>query len=81
MFKHKKIIVVMPAYNAAKTLRKTYEEVMGQNFIQDSGLFQESFYYSLLLRHGLSRKVKPSFASFLLALLYPISLPHVVLIM
>ena len=30
MLKDKKIIVVMPAYNAAKTLRKTYEEVMAQ---------------------------------------------------
>ena len=30
MFKDKKVIVVMPAYNAAKTLRKTYEEVMAQ---------------------------------------------------
>ncbi len=30
MYKDKKVIVVMPAYNAAKTLRKTYEEVMAQ---------------------------------------------------
>jgi glycosyltransferase involved in cell wall biosynthesis len=30
MFKNKKIIVVMPAYNAAQTLHKTYEEVMEQ---------------------------------------------------
>ena len=28
MFKNKKIVVVMPAYNAAKTLQKTYDEVM-----------------------------------------------------
>ncbi|MCG2741423.1 MAG: glycosyltransferase family 2 protein [Syntrophaceae bacterium] len=33
MFKNKKIIVVMPAYNAAKTLRKTYEEVMEQGIV------------------------------------------------
>jgi hypothetical protein len=34
MFKDKKVIVVMPAYNAAQTLRKTYEEVMAKmNFI------------------------------------------------
>ena len=33
MFKDKKVIVVMPAYNAAKTLRKTYEEVMAQNIV------------------------------------------------
>ena len=33
MFKDKKVIVVMPAYNAAKTLRKTYEEVMVQGIV------------------------------------------------
>ncbi|RZB34716.1 MAG: hypothetical protein SRB1_00484 [Desulfobacteraceae bacterium Eth-SRB1] len=33
MLKDKKIIVVMPAYNAAKTLRKTYDEVMRQGIV------------------------------------------------
>ncbi len=33
MFEHKKVIVVMPAYNAAQTLRKTYEEVIAQNIV------------------------------------------------
>ena len=33
MFKDKKVIVVMPAYNAAQTLRKTYDEVMAQNIV------------------------------------------------
>jgi glycosyltransferase involved in cell wall biosynthesis len=33
MYKNKKIIVVMPAYNAAKTLQKTYEEVMEQGIV------------------------------------------------
>lgn len=33
MYKDKKIIVVMPAYNAAKTLEKTYEEVMEQGIV------------------------------------------------
>ena len=33
MFMGKKIVVVMPAYNAAKTLRKTYEEVMAQGIV------------------------------------------------
>jgi glycosyltransferase involved in cell wall biosynthesis len=33
MFKNKKIIVVMPAYNAAQTLRKTYDEVMEQDIV------------------------------------------------
>ena len=27
MFKDKKVIVIMPAYNAAQTLRRTYDEV------------------------------------------------------
>jgi glycosyltransferase involved in cell wall biosynthesis len=30
MFKGKKVVVVMPAYNAAKTLRQTYDEVIAQ---------------------------------------------------
>jgi glycosyltransferase involved in cell wall biosynthesis len=30
MYKKKKVIVVMPAYNAAQTLRQTYDEVMAQ---------------------------------------------------
>jgi glycosyltransferase involved in cell wall biosynthesis len=33
MFKDKKIIVVMPAYNAAKTLQQTYDEVMEQGIV------------------------------------------------
>ena len=33
MFKEKKIIVVMPAYNAAQTLLKTYDEVMEQGVV------------------------------------------------
>ena len=33
MFRDKKVIVVMPAYNAAKTLRKTYDEVMSQGIV------------------------------------------------
>ena len=33
MFKNQKVIVVMPAYNAAQTLRKTYDEVMEQDLV------------------------------------------------
>lgn len=33
MFKDKKVVVVMPAYNAAGTLRRTYDEVMEQGVI------------------------------------------------
>ena len=33
MFKNKKIVVVMPAYNAAKTLQKTYDEVMEHGIV------------------------------------------------
>ncbi|MBN2640827.1 MAG: glycosyltransferase family 2 protein [Victivallales bacterium] len=33
MYNNKKVIVVMPAYNAAKTLKKTYAEVMAQAFV------------------------------------------------
>jgi len=33
MFQEQKVIVVMPAYNAAQTLRKTYDEVMAQGIV------------------------------------------------
>jgi len=33
MFKDKKVIVVMPAYNAERTLRQTYDEVMEQGIV------------------------------------------------
>jgi len=33
MFKNKKVVVIMPAYNAAQTLRKTYDEVMAQGIV------------------------------------------------
>ena len=33
MFAEKKVIVVMPAYNAAQTLRKTFDEVMAQGVV------------------------------------------------
>jgi glycosyltransferase involved in cell wall biosynthesis len=33
VFNNRKIIVVMPAYNAAKTLQMTYEEVMAQGIV------------------------------------------------
>ncbi len=33
MYKNQKVIVVMPAYNAASTLQKTYDEVMDQGIV------------------------------------------------
>ncbi|MFC1676432.1 glycosyltransferase family 2 protein [Planctomycetota bacterium] len=33
MYQGKKIVVVMPAYNAEQTLRKTYDEVMAQEIV------------------------------------------------
>jgi glycosyltransferase involved in cell wall biosynthesis len=33
MFRDKRIVVVMPAYNAAKTLRQTYDEVIEQGIV------------------------------------------------
>ena len=33
MVSRKKIVVVMPAYNAARTLRRTYDEVMAQGMV------------------------------------------------
>ncbi|HYK91835.1 MAG TPA: glycosyltransferase family 2 protein [Acidobacteriota bacterium] len=33
MYQDKKVVVVMPAYNTAKTLRQTYDEVRAQQFV------------------------------------------------
>ncbi len=33
MYRNKKVVVVMPAYNAAKTLRQTYAEVLDQQMV------------------------------------------------
>lgn len=33
MFKDQRVVVVMPAYNAARTLRQTYDEVMAQGIV------------------------------------------------
>jgi len=33
MYKSKKVVVVMPAYNAARTLQKTHDEVMAQEIV------------------------------------------------
>jgi glycosyltransferase involved in cell wall biosynthesis len=33
MFRDKKVVVVMPAYNAEQTLRRTYDEVMAQEIV------------------------------------------------
>ncbi|MCP4707037.1 MAG: glycosyltransferase family 2 protein [Planctomycetes bacterium] len=35
MFADKKIVIVMPAYNAAETLRRTYQEVMDQGVVDE----------------------------------------------
>ena len=47
MYRDKKVIVVMPAYNAAQTLRKTYDEVMDQKIVDlivlvDDGSWDET---------------------------------------
>ena len=33
MYRDKKVVVVMPAYNAAQTIRRTYQEVMEQEIV------------------------------------------------
>ena len=33
MYRGKKVVVVMPAYNAEKTLKKTYDEVIEQGIV------------------------------------------------
>ena len=35
MFREQKVVVVMPAYNAARTLQRTYDEVMAQEIVDE----------------------------------------------
>src|SRR5258706_485416 len=35
MYRDRKVVVVMPAYNAAKTLKRTYDEVMAQGIVDE----------------------------------------------
>ena len=35
MYRQSKVIVVMPAYNAGRTLRRTYEEVVAQDYVDE----------------------------------------------
>lgn len=42
MFAGKKVVVVMPAYNAAATLRKTYDEVMEQGVVDEVVLVDDA---------------------------------------
>ena len=35
MFKNKKVIVLMPAYNAARTLQQTHAEVLAQDYVDE----------------------------------------------
>ncbi|MFH1692426.1 MAG: glycosyltransferase family 2 protein [Candidatus Omnitrophota bacterium] len=42
MFRNKRIVVVMPAYNAAKTIIKTYEEVVEQGIVDTVVIVDDS---------------------------------------
>lgn len=61
MFNDKKVVVVMPAYNAAQTLRKTYEEVMAQGIVDlvivvDDASHDETFAIAETLEHTVAYK-------------------------
>ena len=42
MFRGKKVVVVMPAYNAARTLRQTHAEVMEQEIVDEIVLVDDA---------------------------------------
>src|SRR5262245_5018906 len=57
MFQGKKIVVVMPAYNAARTLQRTYDEVMAQGIVDlvvivDDGSRDETVAIARTLPHS-----------------------------
>ena len=59
MFQNKKVVVVMPAYNAAQTLRKTYDEVMAQGVVDlvivvDDASHDETFAIAETLDHTIA---------------------------
>lgn len=61
MFNNKKVVVVMPAYNAAQTLRKTYDEVMAQGVVDlvivvDDASHDETFAIAETLEHTIAYK-------------------------
>lgn len=35
MMEGKRVVVVMPAYNASRTLERTHEEVLAHGFVED----------------------------------------------
>ena len=58
MFEDKKVVVVMPAYNAAKTLQRTWDEVMEQRIVDlvvlvDDGSRDETVSIAKTLPHTL----------------------------
>src|SRR6266705_1798339 len=42
MLQGNKIVVVMPAYNAARTLRQTYDEVIGHDIVDEINLVDDA---------------------------------------
>lgn len=59
MFANKKVVVVMPAYNAAQTLRRTYDEVMDQGIVDlvivvDDASRDETFAIAETLQHAIA---------------------------
>jgi len=58
MYHNQKVVVVMPAYNAARTLQKTYDEVMAQGIVDlvivvDDGSHDETVAIARTLPHTL----------------------------
>ena len=59
MYRDKKIIVVMPAYNAAQTLRKTYDEVMDQGIKHGLGCLHTALTFRLAKINFITSKLFP----------------------
>jgi glycosyltransferase involved in cell wall biosynthesis len=56
VYQNQKVVVVMPAYNAAKTLQKTYDEMMAQEIVDLAILVDDKSHdNTVVIAQGLSR--------------------------
>ena len=82
MVNDKKVVVVMPAYNAAHTLRRTYDEVVGQIVWLDYTIAEVSCptkYFAEASSINLFRSIKYGFGCLHTALIFRLAKTKIIL--